>query len=310
MIDAILFLLIGLVFLIYGANLLITSTEEFSKKLSISGFIASFFLIGIATSAPEIFISIESALQNKTILAVGNSIGSNISNLALVFCFAVLFMKKNQETMFIPNLPFFTMIILTIISFSIIYPDSIFNKTDSYILLVLFVSSLLLLNSKNEIPSESKENLIATNISKIILYAIIGLTLLIYGSKFFIDGATNIALMFGVSAYVIGLTLTALGTSLPELVTTVQSARKGKGQFVIGNILGSNIFNIGAAMSIAGLINPAIVDSDAFLRDILLLFLSTVFFYAITKSTKRTIKVVYSSLLITIYCIYILIILK
>lgn len=310
MIDAILFLLIGLVFLIYGANLLITSTEEFSKKLSISGFIASFFLIGIATSAPEIFISIESALQNKTILAVGNSIGSNISNLALVFCFAVLFMKKNQETMFIPNLPFFTMIILTIISFSIIYPDSIFNKTDSYILLVLFVSSLLLLNSKNEIPSESKENLIATNISKIILYAIIGLTLLIYGSKFFIDGATNIALMFGVSAYVIGLTLTALGTSLPELVTTVQSARKGKGQFVIGNILGSNIFNIGVAMSIAGLINPAIVDSDAFLRDILLLFLSTVFFYAITKSTKRTIKVVYSSLLITIYCIYILIILK
>ena len=310
MIDAILFLLIGLVFLIYGANLLITSTDEFSKKLSISGFIASFFLIGIATSAPEIFISIESALQNETILAVGNSIGSNISNIALVFCFAVLFMKKNQETMFIPNLPFFTMIILTIISFSIIYPDSIFNKTDSYILLVLFVSSLLLLNSKNEIPSESKENLIATNISKIILYAIIGLTLLIYGSKFFIDGATNIALMFGVSAYVIGLTLTALGTSLPELVTTVQSARKGKGQFVIGNILGSNIFNIGVAMSIAGLINPAIVDSDAFLRDILLLFLSTVFFYAITKSRKRTIKVVYSSLLITIYCIYILIILK
>ncbi len=85
MIDAILFLSIGLVFLIYGANLLITSTDEFSKKLSISGFIASFFLIGIATSAPEIFISIESALQNETILAVGNSIGSNISNLSLVF---------------------------------------------------------------------------------------------------------------------------------------------------------------------------------------------------------------------------------
>ena len=107
MIDAILFLLTGLVFLIYGANLLITSTDEFSKKLSISGFIASFFLIGIATSAPEIFISIESALQNETILAVGNSIGSNISNLALVFCFAVLFMKKNQETMLIPGLPLF-----------------------------------------------------------------------------------------------------------------------------------------------------------------------------------------------------------
>ena len=171
-------------------------------------------------------------------------------------------------------------------------------------------SSLLLFNSKNEIPSESSENLIKANISKILVYAIIGITLLIYGSKFFIDGATNIALMFGVSAYVIGLTLTALGTSLPELVTTVQSARKGKGQFIIGNILGSNIFNIGVAMSIAGLINPAIIDSNAFLRDILLLFLSTIFFYVITKSTKHTIKVVYSILLITIYCIYILIILK
>ena len=310
MIDAILFLLIGLVFLIYGANLLITSTDEFSRKLSISGFTASFFLIGIATSAPEIFISVESALQNKTILAVGNSIGSNISNLALVFCFAVLFMKKKQETMFIPGVPFFTMIILTIASFIIIYPDGIFNKMGSYVLLILFVSSLLLFNSKNQIPSESTENLIETNLLRILLYAIIGLTLLLYGSKFFIDGATNIALMFGVSAYVIGLTLTALGTSLPELVTTVQSARKGKSQFIIGNILGSNIFNIGVAMSIAGLINPAIVDSNAFLRDILLLFLSTVFFYAITKSTKHTIKVVYSILLITIYCIYILIILK
>ena len=309
MIDAILFLLIGLVFLIYGANLLITSTDEFAKKLSISGFIASFFLIGIATSAPEIFISIESALQNETILAVGNSIGSNISNLALVFSFAVFFMKKNQETMFIPSLPFYTMIFLTIVCFGIIYPDSIFNKMDSSILLVIFVSSLLFY-SKNEIPLESPENLLEANISKILLYAIIGITLLIYGSKFFIDGATSIALMFGVSAYVIGLTLTALGTSLPELVTTVQSARKGKGQFIIGNILGSNIFNIGVAMSIAGLINPAIIDSNEFLRDILLLFLSTVFFYVITKSTKYTVKVVYSSLLITIYCIYILIILK
>ena len=130
MLNAILFLSIGLVFLIYGANLLITSTDEFAKKLSISGFIASFFLIGIATSAPEIFISIESALQNETILAVGNSIGSNISNIVLVFCFAVLFMKKNQETMFTPSLPFFTMIILTIVCFGVIYPDSIFDKTD------------------------------------------------------------------------------------------------------------------------------------------------------------------------------------
>ena len=94
MIDAILFLLIGLIFLIYGANLLITSTDQFSKKFSVSGFIASFFLIGIATSAPEIFISIESASQDKTVLAVGNAIGSNISNLALVFCLAVLFIKK------------------------------------------------------------------------------------------------------------------------------------------------------------------------------------------------------------------------
>ncbi len=101
MIDAILFLSIGLVFLIYGANLLITSTDEFSKKLSISGFIASFFLIGIATSAPEIFISIESALQNETILAVGNSIGSNISNLALVFCFgSIVYEKKSKNNVY------------------------------------------------------------------------------------------------------------------------------------------------------------------------------------------------------------------
>ena len=97
MIGSTLFLVLGLLLLLFGSNLLVTATERFSYTYSISGFTASFFMIGIATSAPEIFISIESALQNETILAIGNSIGSNISNIALVFCLSVFFIKQKIE---------------------------------------------------------------------------------------------------------------------------------------------------------------------------------------------------------------------
>ena len=107
MIEAYVFLLIGLAFLIVGSNILVTSTEKFSVRYNISGFLASFFMIGIATSAPEIFISIESALVHKTELAVGNAIGSNISNIAIVFCISIFFLVSlmNRQMRFRQSFP-------------------------------------------------------------------------------------------------------------------------------------------------------------------------------------------------------------
>ena len=117
MIESISILLIGLALLLIGSNLLVTSTDNASKRFSISGFYASFFMIGIATSAPEIFISIESAIQNKTILAIGNALGSNISNIALVFCISLFFVKGEINKKNLPIRPYMSMVLLTFSAF-------------------------------------------------------------------------------------------------------------------------------------------------------------------------------------------------
>ena len=250
MIGSVLFLVLGLVLLLLGSNLLVTSTERFSSTYSISGFTASFFMIGIATSAPEIFISIESALQNETVLAVGNSIGSNISNIALVFCLSVFFIKHKDKEMILPKNMYTGMIILTLSLFILIFFDYLFDAFDAFILILVFLIILFFLDrDEHKIDSNYKESSESFSLLKISLLLITGVLLLIYGSAYFIDGATQIAILFGISSYTIGLTLTALGTSLPELATSIQSARKDRTDFIIGNIVGSNIFNIAIAAS-------------------------------------------------------------
>ena len=304
--GSILFLVLGLVLLLLGSNLLVTSTERFSSAYSISGFTASFFMIGVATSAPEIFVSIESALQNETVLAVGNSIGSNISNIALVFCLSVFFIKRKDKEMILPKNMYTGMVILTLSLFILIFFDYLFDAFDAFILILVFLAILFFLDrDEHKIDSYCVESSGSYSLLKISLLLITGVLLLIYGSAYFIDGATQIAILFGISSYTIGLTLTALGTSLPELATSIQSARKDRTDFIIGNIVGSNIFNIAIAASLAGLINSAIISKTEFIRDILVLLTISIFFYMIIKSDKTIIKTLYSSILVITYFVYI-----
>ena len=306
MIGSVLFLVLGLVLLLLGSNLLVTSTERFSSVYSISGFTASFFLIGIATSAPEIFVSIESALQNETILAVGNSIGSNISNIALVFCLSVFFIKHKNKEMILPKNMYTGMIVLTVSLFILIFYDYLFDAVDAFILILVFLGILFFLDrDEHTIDSYYKDISEDSSLLKISLLLIAGVLLLIYGSAYFIDGATQLAILFGISSYTIGLTLTALGTSLPELAASIQSARRDRTDFIIGNIVGSNIFNIAIAASMAGLINSATINKIEFIRDISFLLTISIFFYLIIKSDKTIIKTLYSSVLVITYFVYI-----
>ena len=307
MIESISILLIGLALLLIGSNLLVASTDNASKRFSISGFYASFFMIGIATSAPEIFISIESALQDKTILAIGNALGSNISNIALVFCISLFFIKGDLIKENLPIRPYASMIILTISAFVLMFFDERLDVKDSLVLIVLLIVCVYFFQ-----PTEDKklaDNKGIPSLSNIIFYLLLSLAMLIYGSTYFINGATQIATALGVSAYVIGLTLAALGTSLPELAASIQSARKGKFDFIIGNIIGSNLFNIAIAMSIAGIISSSHIESDALVRDILMLGLSTLVLYLIIQSNSMF-RTVYSVALVITYFLYLTLILK
>jgi len=307
MIESISILLIGLALLLIGSNLLVASTDNTSKRFSISGFYASFFMIGIATSAPEIFISIESALQDKTILAIGNALGSNISNIALVFCISLFFIKGDLIKENLPIRPYVSMIILTISAFVLMFFDERLDVKDSLVLIVLLIVCVYFFQ-----PTEDKklaDNKGIPSLSNIIFYLLLSLGMLIYGSTCFIHGATQIATALGVSAYVIGLTLAALGTSLPELAASIQSARKGKFDFIIGNIIGSNLFNIAIAMSIAGIISSSHIESDALVRDIMMLGLSTLVLYLIIQSNSMF-RTVYSVALVITYFLYLTLILK
>ena len=307
MIESISILLIGLALLLIGSNLLVASTDNTSKRFSISGFYASFFMIGIATSAPEIFISIESALQDKTILAIGNALGSNISNIALVFCISLFFIKGDLIKENLPIRPYASMIILTISAFVLMFFDERLDVKDSLVLIVLLIVCVYFFQ-----PTEDKklaDNKGIPSLSNIIFYLLLSLGMLIYGSTCFIHGATQIATALGVSAYVIGLTLAALGTSLPELAASIQSARKGKFDFIIGNIIGSNLFNIAIAMSIAGIISSSHIESDALVRDIMMLGLSTLVLYLIIQSNSMF-RTVYSVALVITYFLYLTLIFK
>jgi cation:H+ antiporter len=306
MIGSLLFLVLGLALLLVGSNLLVTSTERFSSAYSISGFTASFFMIGIATSAPEISISIKSALQNETILALGNSIGSNISNIALVFCLSFFFVKHKNKAMALPKNMYIGMIVLTLSLFILILSDNLFDILDALILILVFLVILFFIGREEQkIDAYNGESTESLSLLKVGLLLIVGVIMLIYGSAYFIDGATQIAILFGISSYTIGLTLTALGTSLPELATSIESARKDRTDFIIGNIIGSNIFNIAIAASLAGLINSAIVNKTEFIRDISVLLIVSIFFYIIIKSDKTLIKTLYSSILVITYFVYI-----
>ena len=306
MIGSLLFLVLGLALLLVGSNLLVTSTERFSSAYSISGFTASFFMIGIATSAPEISISIKSALQNETILALGNSIGSNISNIALVFCLSFFFVKHKNKAMALPKNMYIGMIVLTLSLFILVLSDYLFDILDALILILVFLVILFFIGREEQkIDAYNEESTKSLSLLKIGLLLIVGVIMLIYGSAYFIDGATQIAILFGISSYTIGLTLTALGTSLPELATSIESARKDRTDFIIGNIIGSNIFNIAIAASLAGLINSAIVNKTEFIRDISVLLIVSIFFYIIIKSDKTLIKTLYSSILVITYLVYI-----
>ncbi len=294
-------LIIGILFLVVGSNFLISATESISSKYKISGFFASFFLIGIATSAPEIFISIESALLNETALAIGNTLGSNISNIALVFCLSIFFLNK-QSKIKLAVRPFVSLLAITILSFNLLYYDNKVDYIDSVIL--IFAMFIAIIFFKDEQTSNTRKNDLI-NTSVVLILFIIGIGLLIYGAEIFIDSATEIAIIFGISTYVIGLTLTAIGTSLPELAASIQSARKGRGDFIVGNVIGSNIFNLSVALSAAAIINTGFVEDFEILRDYSLIIITTLAFYLILKSSNIVIRYIFSILIIAIYMIYI-----
>jgi cation:H+ antiporter len=263
MITQVFLLLSGLILLILGSNYLLKSAVDLSVKLNLSKVVIGLTVVSFATSAPELLISLSSALKDSADIAISNVIGSNIANLGLVLGTALCFTKIKIPKSNIK----YDWTFLMLISFVFFYfiNDFSVNRTEGIILfLALILFLYLIVKIRKDQDVEEIQINTASNI-KILALIIISSILLYFGSELFVNSSIYFAEYFGVSERVIGLTLVAVGTSLPELVTTLVAIFKSELDISIGNIIGSNIFNILAVIGLTAIVTDLNITSDRIL---------------------------------------------
>lgn len=257
----ILILLGGLALILFGANWLVDGSSSIAKRFGISEFVIGLTIVGIGTSTPEMVVSFLSAFQGKADMAIGNIVGSNIFNTVMILgvtaLIAPMTITKSNLKRDIPlNIIVTVILILLGMNFSIfgIGQDQL-SRIDGVILLSIF-AWYLWTSFKSDTADEDSEGIKEYKTGISVLLIVAGLGSLIAGGKLFVNSATELAKMFGVSDKFIAITVMAAGTSMPELATCVVAALKGRGQLALGNVLGSNISNILLILGGSALISP------------------------------------------------------
>lgn len=240
----VLLLTVGFVFLVKGADWFVEGAAGIAKKLGIPQLVIGLTIVAMGTSMPEAAVSITSALSGSAGISIGNVVGSNILNILIILGItAVLTNVRIQKTTFRYEIPFMIGITIILMAFGITGNQITFLEGILFwLLFLIFLGYLFVISKKGSVQDE--EEIKALPLWKGVLGIIIGGILVVKGSDFAVEGATEIARYFGMSERFIGLTIVAFGTSLPELVTSVTAARRGNADIAIGNIVGSNIFNI------------------------------------------------------------------
>lgn len=261
MLVSVLLIIIGFVLLILGANWLVSGASNVAKRFHIPEIIIGLTIVSIGTSMPELFVSMTSALEGFSDMALGNVIGSNLCNLLLILGLSTIIrpVKFQKETRIfeIPMCLAFTLIFIAICN-----TGGAINKLEAGILMglfILFILYTIIMGKKQSEAEKEKEPEISKNpllILKDIMLIGLGIIGLKIGGDFTVDNAVEIASLFGVSEKIISLTILAVGTSLPELVTSVTAAIKGNSDIAIGNIIGSNIFNMLLIIGVSSFIQP------------------------------------------------------
>lgn len=295
MLKSIIFLIIGFLLLVKGADYFVYGASSIAKKLRIPSFVIGLTIVAFGTSAPELAVSLSAALKGSNDIAIGNVVGSNIFNTLVVLGASAAITPIAVEKGIIKKdypLSIFVSILLGILSLDIFLfhaPAMTLGRIDGIILLAVFAFFMYTtLKDGFKHRSESKETEGNQNISlwKSIFICIIGLAGIIIGGDLSVDGAKEIARAFGLSEALIGLTIVAFGTSLPELVTSIIAAKKGESDIAVGNVIGSNIFNILLILGLSATILPMSV-SNTYLYDIVILILIMIATFIPIAKTKK-----------------------
>jgi len=285
----IILIIVGIAMVLWGADRLTEGASSIAMKLNIPQIVIGLTIVAMGTSMPEFCVSLVSALKGTPDLAVGNVIGSNTFNTLMIVGITALVapiaITKETVVKTIPITLFVSCLIYALCT------DMKLSRIDAGILFVLFIVFMYdtIRNAKEDNADGSGEETKMMSTTKSICFLVLGLVCLVLGSNIFVDGATNVARSLGVSDAVIGLTIVAGGTSLPELATSVVAAKKGNSAIAIGNVLGSNIFNILMILGLAGLICPmeikgiTVVDFGMAIFSMLVMWLFTTTKYRVDR---------------------------
>ena len=266
-------ILAGLVLLVYGADRFVEGAAAIARYLGMPPLLIGLTIVGIATSAPEILVGVVAALEGKTEIAIGNAIGSNIANIGLVLGFTVMLMPVTITSPTIKR-EFIFMLPAIALAFGLLI-DRNLSYIDAWILLLGLAASILAViylsrksartdPLRNEFEIEIPER---PNIGRSIFWFLLGLAFLLGGAYVLVECAVIVAKHFGLSDLIIGLTIIAIGTSLPELAASIIAVKKNEADIAIGNVIGSNMFNMLAVIGIPGMIHATDFDSVVLHRD-------------------------------------------
>ncbi|MBN1061103.1 calcium/sodium antiporter [Clostridium botulinum] len=317
-------LLLGFVLLIKGADIFVDGASVIAKKLGIPAVIVGLTIVSLGTSAPELAVSLISSLNGSNEIAIGNVIGSNIFNTLMVLgttaiVLPLIIKKETVKNDFLVNTSVTILLFLFTFDSLFMSDTNIISRLDGLILILICIFYVVVLIKKakkmpnedlNEDTTELKnalvDNNIEVNILHKVIFMIIGVAGIVVGGNLVVDSATNIAYSLGMSEKLVGLTIVAAGTSLPELVTSIVAALKGENDIALGNVLGSNIFNILLILGLSSLISPihvsqALMTDFIYLIVINLLLIGLVFF---NRAKEKKLTRIEGFLLVGLYLSY------
>ncbi|MGD9899775.1 MAG: calcium/sodium antiporter [Calditrichaceae bacterium] len=302
-------LLFGFLLLIKGADLLVEGSASLAVRFSISPMVIGLTIVAFGTSSPELVVNIIASLKGNADLSFGNIIGSNIVNILLILGIAGLInpISTHRNTVW-REIPFALLgsLVLIFLCNDIIFDHSenILSRSEGIVLLFFFIVFLIYTFAISKVETDDTEKFIEMNTAKTVIYILLGLSGLFFGGQFVVNNSIDIARYFNVSDRIIGLTIVAIGTSLPELFTSAVAAYKGQSDIAMGNILGSNIFNIFFILAISALIRPLPFNSAMNLDLMVLITASFLLFFTMFTGKKRTLDRWEAVLFLVIYVVY------
>ena len=285
-------LVVGFALLVWGADKFVEGASALARKMGVSPLLVGLTIVAFGTSMPELAVSVTAALQGANEIAVGNVVGSNVFNLLVVAGLSAVICPLVMDKMLLRRdwpLSIFAAVLLLVA----IAPDHVIARWEGAVLLVIFAVILsrqikAALNDRAQLAAaeaEAAEEAAEMTKSPVMIWVniVLGLACIVLGGQLAVNGATGIARMFGLSETLIGLTIVAIGTSLPELVTSIVAARKGQNEIAMGNVIGSNLFNILLILGVSAVITPIPVQATSIIDCLFLITISVVFYLPARK---------------------------